>query len=170
MILYQILADLIPSFIYYHAGTSIRAIHDEINNKIEETKREVILIVFCLSYGQNIIVSANWLKERIDSLDGCYSSISVSSSSWFASSHTICWLILHATATQLISFFVMITYIDRLINSVFLMSELQESRVRLAAKMSVHHNTYWVDMNDESRRVFSDFKLGSIGIFTDGSF
>lgn len=164
MILYQILADLIPSFIYYHAGTTITSIHDEINNKKDvffkysfKNKEGRDLLRIWSKYNR-----VRRLVKRADQLFGWmllfdfgikFFMVCLLSYNLLANSTR------NTATTQIISLFLMITYIIRLVNSVSLMSEVQESRVLLTAQMSVHHNTHWMDVDAESRQVLSDFKM-----------
>ncbi len=186
VVLYQILTDLIPSFIYYHAGTAMLAIHDEIHHMKAVLMQKVIKQDFHPSSrtdneitvdekrekplgAQHHIFLQIWSKynllrqlvKKVDRLFGWMSLLD-----YGVKFFMIClmsYTILHNYRYSplidiIIAFFIMLGYLMRLFCCVALKSELHQSREKLISLMAAYLNTHWLDMSKEERQVFSAFQ------------
>jgi len=167
VMLLHILVDLIPPLIYFHSGAAMRVINDEINDNKETlfsnqdvdekmNDHHLTLLQIWSKYD-----GVRQLVKRADELFGwmllfdfgikffmvCLLSYALLTTSQYNS----------ASAT-IACFFAMIAYTIRIVNTVFLLSEVQESRELLTSQMSSHRNNYLLDMAPQMLKVFSAFK------------
>lgn len=182
VVLYQILTDLIPSFIYYHAGAAMLAIHDEIHhtmkavlmhegikqdfhpsssidNKIAvDEKREKHRTFLQIWSKYNLL---RQLVKKVDRLFGWMSLLDYGVKFFMIClmSYTILHNFRYSPLIDIIiAFFIMLGYLMRLFCCVALKSELHQSREKLISLMAAYLNTHWLDMCKEVRQVFSAFQ------------
>lgn len=186
VVLYQILTDLIPSFVYYHAGAAVLAIHDEIRHIKAAPMQEVIKQDFHPSSStdneidveekhgepmeaQHRIFLQIWSKynllrqlvKKVDRLFGWMSLLDYGVKFFMIClmSYTI---LLNSRYSPLIdiiiAFIIMLGYLMRLFCCVALKSELHQSREKLISLMAAYLNTHWLDICKEERQVFSAFQ------------
>jgi len=184
LMLYQIIADLVPSFIYYHAGSVIQAINDEIEEKKELLFSRKLSTLHQRDESNSLdnsmkkeedspsrILLQIWskydrLRKLIKTTDELFGfMLLVDFGTKFFMICLLSYFLLYVHSIFYIpreviiaSFFVMIIYVIRLVCSVSLMSEVHKSREILTSQTSTHLNTYLLDMDTQVRKVFSFFK------------
>lgn len=182
VMVYQILVDLIPCFVYYHVGATLDSIHDEINTKSEvifsainsnidnEDEVEEFFKNRKKEDSHNRTLLRIWSKynkgrqllKRADALFGLmllldfgikFFMVCLLSYELLTSSKR------NPASAAVLCFFVMVTYIIRLVNNVSLMSKVQESREMLASQIFIHLNNYMLDMDAQTHKIFFEFKF-----------
>lgn len=167
LMFYQTLADLIPSFIYCHTGAAITAILDEINDKkdtiftgINTDGAElmdpcrILLEIWSKYYRiRQLVRRANDLFGWMLLIDFGIKFYMMVSLLYYELYFGIFTLI-----TTIAFLLVLLTCVIRLVNGVSLITEVESSREQLIFQMSIHYNTYWLDMESKVRKVYSAFK------------
>jgi len=150
VMLYQILMDLIPSLVYYHAGAAMFAIF----NRIESSE----------SHFHKAWSKYNHLRQLVKNMDHIFGwMILIDYGIKFFMICLMSYSILHnihelKLMEFLMALFIMMGYMMRLLCCVYNKSELFRSREELIAALANYLNTNWLKMNAEERQILSAFE------------